>query len=59
MTEEKLMKVIKRDGRIVDFKKDKIKNAIMKAFIDVDGKGNINEERIDCLVESIYLSFHL
>ena len=50
MTEEKLMQVIKRDGRIVDFKKDKIKNAIMKAFIEVDGKDNINEERIDYLV---------
>lgn len=53
MTEEKLMKVIKRDGRVVDFKKDKIKNAIMKAFIEVDGKDNINEERIDYLVENI------
>ena len=53
MAEEKLMKVIKRDGRVVDFKKDKIKNAIMKAFIEVNGKDNINEEKIDCLVENI------
>lgn len=31
-------KVIKRDGRVVDFDKEKIRNAILKAFIDVDGE---------------------
>lgn len=31
-------KVIKRDGREVDFDKEKIKTAILKAFIDVDGE---------------------
>lgn len=55
MTEEKLMKVIKRDGRKVPFEKNKIKNAIMKAFIEVDGKDNINEKKIDSLVEDIVI----
>lgn len=30
--------VIKRDGRLVRFNKGKIKNAVLKAFIDVDGE---------------------
>lgn len=33
-----ITKVIKRDGRIVDFNKEKIKIAVLKAFIDVDGE---------------------
>lgn len=32
------MQVIKRDGRIVDFDKNKIKTAVLNAFIDVDGE---------------------
>lgn len=32
------MKVIKRDGRVVEFEKNKVKNAILKAFKDVDGE---------------------
>lgn len=32
-----LVQVVKRDGRIVEFDKDKIKNAIKKAFKEVDG----------------------
>jgi ribonucleoside-triphosphate reductase len=32
------MKIKKRDGRFVDFDKSKIKIAILKAFIDVDGE---------------------
>ena len=32
------MVVTKRDGRKTDFNKDKIKNAVLKAFIDVDGE---------------------
>lgn len=32
------LKVVKRDGRIVDFDKNKIKEAILKAFKDVDGE---------------------
>ena len=34
------MKVIKRDGREVCFDQDKIKNAIKKAFVEVDGELN-------------------
>lgn len=34
------MKVIKRDGRKVDFDKEKIKIAVLKAFDDVDGEEN-------------------
>lgn len=33
-----MMKVIKRDGRRVDFDKDKIRVAILKSFLDVDGE---------------------
>ena len=33
----KTLKVIKRDGRIVDFNKNKISEAINKAFLEVDG----------------------
>lgn len=32
------MNVIKRDGRVTDFNKSKIKSAILKAFIDSDGE---------------------
>ena len=32
------MKVIKRDGRSVDFNREKIKNAVLAAFYDVDGE---------------------
>jgi ribonucleoside-triphosphate reductase len=32
------LKVIKRDGRIVDFNRDKIKNAVLAAFKEVDGE---------------------
>lgn len=47
------MKVIKRDGRVVPFDKEKIKNAIMKAFIEVDGRDDIDEDWIGHLVEDI------
>ena len=36
------MKIIKRDGRIVDFNGNKIKNAVLAAFEEVDG--NITKE---------------
>lgn len=38
MTEEWLLTVQKRDGRKVKFDKEKIKIAVLKAFIDVDGE---------------------
>lgn len=47
------MKVIKRGGRVVPFDKEKIKNAIMKAFIEVDGRDDIDEDWICHLVEDI------
>ena len=39
------MKVIKRDGRTVEFNKDKIKNAILKAYNDVDKNGENNNAK--------------
>lgn len=33
-----VVQVLKRDGRKVDFDKNKIKTAVLKAFIDVDGE---------------------
>lgn len=35
------MKVTKRDGRVVDFNKKKIKLAVLKAFLEVDGEETI------------------
>jgi hypothetical protein len=32
------MKIRKRDNRLVDFKTEKIKNAVLKAFVAVDGE---------------------
>lgn len=40
------MQVIKRDGRIVEFNIDKIKNAVLKAFNDVNGNVSITSEEI-------------
>ncbi len=40
------MKVIKRDGRIVDFDKHRIINAVLKAYEQVDGKLS-NQKRFD------------
>lgn len=39
--EEQLLTVQKRDGRKVKFDKDKIKIAVLKAFIDVDGEETV------------------
>lgn len=38
------MKVIKRDGRVVEFDKSKITNAVLKAYREVDG--NIKEQSV-------------
>lgn len=32
------MKIVKRDGRLCDFDQEKIKNAVLKAFVAVDGE---------------------
>ena len=39
-----LMKVIKRDGRVVEFDKSKITNAVLKAYREVDG--DIKEQSV-------------
>ncbi|GLB26480.1 anaerobic ribonucleoside triphosphate reductase [Lacrimispora xylanolytica] len=36
-----MLKIIKRDGNKVEFDKSKIKKAILKAFIDIDGEESI------------------
>ena len=35
------MKIIKRDGRIVDFNKKKVKLAVLKAFLETDGEETV------------------
>lgn len=47
------MKVVKRDGRIVDYNREKIKNAIMKANNEVLEIDRISEEKIDYLISQI------
>lgn len=42
------MKVIKRNGSEVDFSKEKIKLAVLKAFIDVDGEDTSEAKRKAC-----------
>ena len=53
------MKVIKRDGRIVDFDAKKIERAILAAFQDVDGKitpyAQEKAENIASYIEGYYL----
>lgn len=40
------MSVIKRDGAVVQFNKNKIKNAINKAFLEVDGQEYIQTQKL-------------
>ena len=40
------MNIIKRDGRVVPFDQNKIKNAVLKALNAVDKDVNQNNERI-------------
>lgn len=47
------MKVIKRDGRIVDYDRNKIVAAIRKANVEVDDFDKISEAKIDNIVGSI------
>lgn len=42
-----MMKVIKRDGRVVDYDRNKIIVAIQKANAEVDKNEQVNEEKID------------
>ena len=47
------MKVTKRDGRIVDYDRNKIVLAIQKANVEVDRYEQVSEETIDAIVASI------
>lgn len=47
------MKVVKRDGRIVDYDKSFIKNAITKAFLEVRGKSDIVINQVTDTVEAV------
>ena len=40
------MKIIKRDGRIVNFDANKIRNAVLKAFQEIDGEISSQAKRI-------------
>ena len=45
-----MMKVIKRDGRVVDYDRNKIIVAIQKANAEVDKNEQVNEEKIDSII---------
>ena len=47
------MKVVKRNGKIVDYDRDKIKIAIEKANDDVEKKEKANEKQIDNIIDYI------
>lgn len=47
------MKVVKRDGRVVDYDRNKIMLAIQKANDEVEKRDQISEKRIDDIVMSI------
>ena len=42
-----MMKVIKRDGRVVEYDRNKIVIAIQKANAEVDKSEQVNEEKIE------------
>ena len=47
----KAMKVIKRDGRAVDYNREKIATAIEKANNEVKGKEKITKEEIKQIIK--------
>lgn len=47
------MKVIKRDGRVVEYDRNKIVTAIQKANAEVDRYEQVSEEKIDSIVAGI------
>ena len=47
------MKVIKRDGKSVDYDREKIRKAIGKANICVGEKDRISERQIENIIKSI------
>ena len=47
------MKIIKRDGRIVEYNRQKIENAIMHANNDVTETNRVNKKQIDNIIKHI------
>lgn len=47
------MKVVKRDGRIVEFDRNKIRTAIRKANVEVDEFEKVSEDKIQSIMASI------
>ena len=47
------MKVIKRDGRIVEYDRNKILTAIRKANAEVDRYDKLSDDKIEGIVASI------
>ena len=47
------MKIVKRDGHIVDYNPDKIRIAIGKANDEVKGKNKISKEQIEEIIKYI------
>ena len=47
------MKIIKRDGRIVEYNRQKIKNAIMHANNDVSENNRANKKQIENIIKHI------
>ena len=54
-----MIKVIKRDNSVVDFNKEKIVNAINRAFLEVDGKLYETDTAQDIATEIEKLGKHL
>ena len=48
-----MMKVVKRDGRVVDYDRNKIVVAIQKANVEVEREEQISEDKIDSIVAGI------
>ena len=47
------MKVIKRDGSIVDYDRSKISTAIQKANDEVPEEDRLSQDRIDAIIDRI------
>ena len=50
---DNMMKVVKRDGRVVDYDRNKIVVAIQKANVEVEREEQISEDKIDSIVAGI------
>ena len=47
------MKIVKRDGHIVDYDPEKIRVAIQKANVEVRGKEKVTKEQIEEIIQYI------